>query len=137
MDIYTKEKRSEIMSRIHGKDTTPEIAVRRLIWSMGYRYRISYNKLPGKPDIVFIARKKAIFVNGCFWHFHEGCSISNIPKTNTEFWMNKFRKNKTRDIKNYNLLDSMGWKYLVIWECEIKKKNIDLLKEKIISFLGK
>ena len=125
MDIVNKEKRSKIMSGIRGKNTTPEILLRKSLFEDGLRYRIHY-KLPGKPDIVFPSRKIAIFVNGCFWHGH-GCELDHNPKINSSFWRLKKSNNKKRDIKNCKKLIKLGWKYHIVWECKIYE---DLTKEK-------
>lgn len=135
MDVHTPEKRSYNMSRIKGKNTKPEIMVRQWLWSKGYHYRL-YNKvLPGKPDIVFPGRKKAIFIHGCFWHRHD-CRYFNWPETNVEFWKKKIGITVDRDNKNYALLSDAGWSYLFIWECETKEKNLDNLWRKIEAFLA-
>lgn len=109
------------MSRVRSKDTKPEMRVRRLVHSMGYRYRLHYGKLPGKPDMVFPERKKVIFVHGCFWHRHEGCPRCRMPKSRRDFWAPKLEKNKLRDIQNQARLREMGWDVLVIWECETEE----------------
>lgn len=121
------------MSRIRGKNTTPELIVRKLVYSMGYRYRLHYAKLPGKPDLVFPGRKKVIFVHGCFWHGHEGCKKATIPKTRVEYWKPKLEENKKRDREKQIELEDMGWDFLTIWQCELK--DIEGLKKKIQSFL--
>lgn len=123
MDRLPPAKRSWLMSRIKAKNTAPELIVRRLIFGMGYRYRIHSNKLPGHPDLAFPGRKKVIFVNGCFWHGHEGCRYGSLPKTNTEFWETKISRNKKRDIENIALLDLMGWKVLTVWQCQTKDRT--------------
>ncbi|MEF2968617.1 very short patch repair endonuclease [Paenibacillus sp. M1] len=127
MDSFSKEKRSQIMSNVKSKNTTPELIVRRLLHRMGYRFRLHRPDLPGKPDIVLPKYKKVIFINGCFWHGHENCKKSQLPKTNREFWQSKIRKNKSRDEKSINKLLEMGWQCLVIWDCQIKKKDIEKL----------
>lgn len=111
--------RSENMSRIRGKDTKPELAVRRALWAAGLRYRLHDKRLPGKPDLVFPGRRTVIFVHGCFWHSHEGCSNFRIPKTRTEWWAAKLARNKTRDAEVRAELESAGWRVVVIWECEV------------------
>lgn len=121
------------MSRIKSKDTRPEIILRSLIHCAGYRFRIHSTRLPGKPDIVFQTRKKVIFMHGCFWHRHKGCKYSSTPKSNVEFWQEKFQKNQTRDLKVQKELKILGWEFLIIWECEIKK--LDNLLIKVINFL--
>lgn len=133
MDTVDSETRSRIMSNIHGKDTVPEMAVRRLIHGMGYRYRLHDRSLPGSPDLVFRSRKKAIFVNGCFWHSHQGCRLATVPKTRTDYWSVKFRSNMERDRRTLTDLHALGWRVLVVWECEIK--DVEVLEEKIVEFL--
>ena len=132
-DIYDKEKRSWVMSRISGKNTQPEIIVRKLAYSMGYRYRINYPKLPGKPDIVFTKLKKVIFIHGCFWHGHECCKKSKKPSTNQEFWDKKINDTISRDYKKIEELQTLGWSVLVIWQCELN--DLAYLKQKIEKFL--
>jgi DNA mismatch endonuclease (patch repair protein) len=133
-DVHSPEKRSYNMSRIKGKNTTPEMVVRRLLWQNGYRYRLHYQNLPGKPDIVFPSRKKVIFVHGCFWHKHE-CKYFKWPKSNIDFWKQKIEGNVQRDKKNCILLNESGWKYLIVWECETKSKDKTQLWNKIKTFL--
>ena len=108
------------MAAIHGKDTKPEMGVRRYLWRHGFRYRLNDPRLPGKPDIVMRRYRTCVFVNGCFWHGHEGCRYYKTPKTNTEFWVNKVKRNKERDLKVQQKLAAMGWHSLTIWECELK-----------------
>jgi len=131
-DVFSKEKRSEIMSVIKSTNTKPELFVRKLIHSMGYRFRLHDSKLPGKPDLVFKKYKKVIFIHGCFWHGHRKCKRSYLPNSNKEFWKNKITKNKKRDIRNYKLLSKLGWEYLIIWQCDIRKED---LKKIINNFL--
>lgn len=133
MDTLSKEKRSWNMSRIKGKDTKPELIVRSLLHSMGYRYRLHQKNLPGKPDLVFKKYRTVIFVHGCFWHRHKGCKFAYEPKSRQEFWQRKFLENEARDIKNQSTLGNLGWKVLVIWECEVD--NIEKLKRKAMAFL--
>jgi len=121
-DVHDKKTRSFNMSMIKGKDTKPEIIVRKFLFKNGYRYRLNYSKLPGRPDIVLPKYNAAIFVNGCFWHGHKGCKYYVVPKTRTEWWLNKIQKTKERDQNNYKLLSEMNWKVIVIWECELKHK---------------
>ena len=120
-DIKSKEDRSRNMSAIKGKDTKPEIIVRKYLFSKGLRYRVHVKKLPGSPDIVLPKYKTVIFVNGCFWHGHEGCKYSHLPKSNEFFWEQKIRRNKARDIANEYVLQTEGWRVIRVWECEIKK----------------
>lgn len=134
-DNISPSERSEIMSRVPSVGSRPELFVRKIVWKLGYRYRLNTKGIPGKPDICFKGRKKAIFINGCFWHRHKGCSLTRTPKTRVEFWKEKFDQNVARDEINYKKLEEMGWKYLVIWECEIKPKNMRILEEEIRRFM--
>lgn len=133
MDHLSIKERSENMRRINSKNTNPEMAVRRLIFKMGYRYRLHLN-LPGRPDLVFTRKKKIIFVHGCFWHLHEGCRFSRLPKSKTDYWIKKLNNNAARDEHNLLLLRAAGWACLVLWECEIMSDGS--LAAKIITFLG-
>ena len=120
-ESMTAEQRSRIMSRIRGKDTRPEIVVRQFLHANGYRFRLHRKDLPGTPDIVLPKYHTVVFVHGCFWHRHEGCRYTSTPTTNREFWEQKFEANKWRDERDIRLLEDMGWKVLVIWECEVKQ----------------
>ena len=120
-DHLTKEKRSWNMSRIKSKDSVPEIRVRKLLHSLGFRYKLYDPKLPGKPDLVFPKYKTVLFVHGCFWHRHKGCKYAYMPKTRQNFWKTKFNSNIERDIKVQKQLNSSGWKILIIWECELSE----------------
>lgn len=122
-DKMTPEQRHRCMSHIRSKDTKPELKVRRWLWSHGYRYRLNVKSVPGKPDIVMRPYRTAIFVNGCFWHGHEGCC--KIPGTNREFWVAKIRRNQERDRENYRVLQENGWQVIVIWECQLKPTLLD------------
>lgn len=117
-DRLTKERRSWNMSRIRGKDTTPERRVRSMLHGMGYRFRLHRKELPGKPDIVFVSRRVALFVHGCFWHRHRGCKNCTTPTNNREFWTEKLEGNAARDKTNRQALRKLGWSSFVIWECE-------------------
>lgn len=108
------------MSRIRGKDTKPEIAVRKMLHAAGFRFRLHVKELPGKPDIVLPKWKTVVFVHGCFWHRHEGCKDTTTPKTRTDWWLEKFNKNVANDLKKRRDLEDAGWKVLVVWECEVK-----------------
>ena len=121
MDVHSKETRSYNMSRIRSKDTKPEMLVRKFLHKSGFRYRLHVKDLPGKPDIVLPKYKTVIFVHGCFWHGHEGCKYYVVPKTKTEWWVDKINRNKTIDAQSISSLQSTGWKVLEIWECELKK----------------
>lgn len=120
VDRITKEHRSWNMSRIHSKDTLPELRVRSFLHRAGFRFRLHDKKLPGSPDIVLPKYRTAIFVHGCYWHRHPGCKEATKPKTRVSFWEEKFRKNIERDIKNENLLIAAGWIVLTVWECETR-----------------
>ena len=119
-DKISKEHRSWNMSRIKGKDTRIEVAVRKRLFSYGFRYRKNDKKLPGKPDIVFPKYKTVVFIHGCFWHMHSGCKIARIPKSNVDFWTEKLNRNVEKDRINKQQLVEMGWKVITIWECEIE-----------------
>lgn len=123
-DIHDKETRSYNMSRIKGKNTLPEISVRKFLFINGFRYKLHDNTLPGSPDIVLPKYKTIIFVNGCFWHGHKGCYKYVVPKTRTDFWLNKINTNVLNDKKNRIELRHNGWKVLTIWECQLKDKRI-------------
>lgn len=133
MDIWSKKKRSEVMSKIRSKDTKPELMLRKFLFSKGLRYRVNYKSLPGTPDIAFPKYKTVIFVNGCFWHGHTGCKVAHIPKSNTIFWKNKIERNKNRDKENMLKISRLGWNAIEVWECEIKEKNLHHLYEKVIG----
>lgn len=123
MDVHDKKTRSYNMSCIKSKNTKPEEIVRKYLFSQGFRYRKNDKRLPGTPDIVLPKYRTVIFVNGCFWHGHEECRYFVIPSTNTEFWVNKITTNKQRDIRKINDLRQLGWKVIVIWECQLKKEK--------------
>ena len=144
-DVHTPQQRHANMAAIHGKDTKPEMVVRRYLWGHGFRYRLNHPRLPGKPDIVLRKYRTCIFVNGCFWHGHEGChqfddlqfTISSsecckIPKTNRDFWVKKIRRNQERDREVQQKLAFMGWHSITIWECELKPK----VREKTLQSLA-
>jgi DNA mismatch endonuclease (patch repair protein) len=133
-DVFSPEKRSQIMSAIKGKDTKPEIRVRKLLHAMGYRFRLHEKYLPGKPDIVLPKYKKVVFVHGCFWHGHKGCKRATTPKTRTDFWRDKIDKNKERDRKCVRRLRAEGYGALTVWECEMK--NLDKLSNRLERYLG-
>lgn len=132
MDTLTSDQRSKHMSRIRGKDTKPEMVVRRMLHGMGYRYRLHAKELPGKPDIVFRRRGKAIFVHGCFWHGHEGCKLARIPKSRVDFWTEKIARNAERDARAIKALEDRDWETMTIWECETKSPG---LADRLRSFL--
>ena len=130
-DKMTPSQRHYCMSRIRGKATKPELLVRHWLWSHGYRYRLNVKSVPGKPDIVLRKYRTAIFVNGCFWHGHEGCSLYSVPKSNTEFWIAKVQRNRERDQQEYKALHDAGWQVVVIWECQLKKTILDDTMRKV------
>ncbi|KGU73277.1 DNA mismatch endonuclease Vsr [Burkholderia pseudomallei] len=133
MDSVSPARRSEIMGRVRSRDTKPEMTVRRLVHAMGYRYRLHVKDLPGRPDLVFPRRQKAIFVHGCFWHRHPGCALARLPKSREEFWLPKLEANRRRDVKNERALQDAGWGVLIIWECELG--NAAGLENRIKEFL--
>jgi DNA mismatch endonuclease (patch repair protein) len=134
-DVHSKETRSFNMSRIRGKDTKPELLVRKYLFSQGFRYRLHDRKLPGKPDIVLPKYKTVIFINGCFWHGHNDCRYSSIPKTRTEWWQNKILKNQQNDISAAGLLTGKGYRIITVWECQLKKKSIEDTLKTLITIL--
>ncbi len=134
MDPLTPTQRSERMSRVRHKDTKPEMVVRRLTHSLGYRYRLHRRDLPGQPDVVFPSRRKIILVHGCFWHQH-GCPIYRYPKSRLEFWAPKLERNVRRDRENQARLRELGWEVLVVWECQAKRKDTSDLAAQLQAFL--
>jgi DNA mismatch endonuclease (patch repair protein) len=129
VDNLSPRERSILMSRVRNKDTKPELRVRRLLHSLGYRYRLHPKTLPGKPDLVFPGRRKVVFVHGCFWHRHKGCKLSSTPSSSRNFWREKFIANVERDRRNIDALENEGWDVLVVWQCETNetvglKKNL-------------
>jgi DNA mismatch endonuclease (patch repair protein) len=123
MDVFSKSKRSEIMSKVSGKDTKPEVLVRKFLFSKGFRYRKNVIELPGKPDIVLPKYKTIVFIHGCFWHGHENCEAAKLPTSNVDYWTKKVSSNIERDCRNKQSLKSLGWNVIVIWECELKLKT--------------
>lgn len=124
MDVHSKEVRSYNMSQIRGTKTKPDDLVAKYLFSQGFRYRRNVKSLPGSPDIVLKKYRTVIFVNGCFWHAHEGCKRFFLPDTNREFWQAKLLRNRERDSENYKLLTNLGWKIFIIWECDLKKDKM-------------
>lgn len=133
----TPEQRHKNMAAIRASSTKPEIIVRKYLWGHGFRYRLNHKRLPGKPDIVLRKYRTCIFVNGCFWHKHEGCKYFVIPKTRTEFWLNKVNRNQERDIEVKKKLASMGWHSITIWECELKPNKKDATLQSLVYTLSK
>jgi DNA mismatch endonuclease (patch repair protein) len=132
-DVHDKQTRSYNMSQIKGKNTKPEILVRKFLFSQGFRYRLHDKRLHGKPDIVLPKYKTVIFVNGCFWHGHEGCRYFVIPKTRTEWWVDKIEYNKMSDAHNFQVLQQLGWKVMAIFECELKKNDRDKTLNELVN----
>lgn len=133
----TEEQCHKMMSAIRAKNTRPEIIVRKFLWSHGYRYRLNHPRLPGKPDIVLRRYRTCIFVNGCFWHKHEGCKSFVMPKTRIEYWQNKVERNQERDKEVQLKLAKMGWHCITIWECELKSANRQNTLESLLFTLSK
>ncbi|MBZ9986701.1 very short patch repair endonuclease [Mesorhizobium sp. BH1-1-5] len=131
----SSRSRSEVMRAVRSKDTTPEIIVRRLAHRMGFRYSLHCKDLPGNPDLVFVSRRKIIFVNGCFWHGHDCARGARQPKDNAEYWRAKISRNVKRDSENLRALQEAGWQVMTVWECETPKRKRDALENKIKSFL--
>ncbi len=130
MDSLTKAQRSEVMSRVRSKDTVPERCVRRLVSSLGVRYRLHGARLPGRPDLVLAGKRKVIFVHGCFWHRHPRCKLARMPKSRVAFWCEKLDGNRHRDLLNQRRLKRLGWRLMVVWECELadEGKVLDRLR---------
>lgn len=122
MDKLTEEQRHRCMSAIRGKNTKPEMVVRKFLFKRGFRYQLNYSRLPGHPDIVLRKYRTVIFVNGCFWHGHDNCKYYRLPKTNVDFWRKKVERNKKRDVEEQRQLAVMGWHCIIIWECQLKPK---------------
>ncbi len=119
-DVFTKEKRSEVMRAVKGRDTKPEVALRKKLHALGFRYRLNVKDLPGKPDLVFPKHKTVVFVHGCFWHGHRCKRGNRQPKQNADYWKEKIARNKARDKKNAKELEKLGWRVITVWECELK-----------------
>ena len=138
MDVVTPERRSEMMSKIRRRDTRPELRVRKTAHRLGLRFRLHRKDLPGTPDLVFPARRKAVFVHGCFWHSHAGCKYAYRPKSNVAFWEDKLQKNLERDIRVAQELKALGWDVIVIWECDTKDDDllVRILNERVRNVSG-
>jgi len=133
-DFLTKQARSAHMARIRRANTKPELVVRSMLHRLGYRFRIQLGGVPGRPDVAFAGRHKAIFVHGCFWHAHDGCPTWRLPKTRRAFWRKKFEKNKERDARLLSDAKNAGWKCLVVWECETRDQV--KLSSRLVRYLG-
>lgn len=134
VDHLTKDRRSWNMSRIRSRNTKPEMTVRSTLHKLGFRFRLNNKKLPGKPDLTLKKHKTVVFVHGCFWHRCKKCKRATTPKTNVDYWIKKFQRNVARDEENYIQLTKLGWKVIVVWECEAKDK--DLIKEKFRGLIN-
>ena len=132
-DKLSRPERSSLMSRVQNRDTAPERALRRLLTDMGYRYRLQYKRVPGRPDIAFPGRRKVIWVHGCFWHGHPGCPKGTLPKSRQDFWVPKLEGNRSRDIAVQAEAQRLGWQTLVVWECELRQQ--DGLNDRLSRFL--
>lgn len=133
VDKFSKETRSYVMSRIRGKDTKPEIIVRRYLFSRGLRFRKNDKRYPGSPDIVLPKYNTVVFVHGCFWHLHDGCKHAVMPKSNVDYWKKKLYGNKERDERNIKELEEMGWNVITVWECELKKDKVEHTLESLYN----
>ena len=134
VDSVSPEVRSRIMAQVKSRDTKPELKVRRLLHGLGYRYRLHGKDLPGRPDLVFPSRRKAVFVNGCFWHGHANCEKARLPSSNRDYWQTKLTRNRERDERNLALLQEGGWGTKVVWECELA--DMDAVSRDLIAFLA-
>jgi len=136
-DHLSPEKRSTNMSRIRGKDTVPELTVRKLLHGLGFRFRLHRRDIPGNPDVILSKYRTVVFVHGCYWHRHEKCGRGrSVPSTNRDFWLAKFKKNTERDAEVASLLAAAGWRVLVVWECEIKPKKRAALEARLLRELA-
>lgn len=133
VDTVSPEVRSRIMAQVKSKGMKPEMKVRRLLHGLGYRYRLHRSDLPGRPDLVFPSRRKVVFVNGCFWHYHRGCKHVRVPVTNQDYWVAKLERNRDRDERNLGLLEESGWSVMTAWECELR--DMDTMTARLVEFL--
>lgn len=133
MDTLSPSQRSERMSRIRATDSAPEMRLRRLVHSMGFRYRLHVRDLPGKPDLVFPSRHSVIFMHGCFWHRHKGCKLARLPKSRLDFWEAKLEENRRRDLLHQRRLRRLGWRVLVVWECQLR--DLESVSRVVADFL--
>ena len=135
-DVVDSKTRSRMMSGIRGKNTRPELLVRKFLHSQGFRFRLHSQKLPGKPDLVLPRYRSVVFVHGCFWHRHPGCARATTPQTNAEFWLTKLEKNVQRDLRNRKSLEAAGWKVFVVWECQLAGDRLDQLASELRARLS-
>lgn len=133
MDNLTREQRRTTMKRVRSQDTKPEMMLRRMVYAMGYRYRLHRRGLPGKPDLAFISKKKVIFLHGCFWHGHDCRAGSKVPASNKDYWLPKLARTKERDQENLARLNALDWRVLIVWECELK--DLEATKTMVAHFL--
>ena len=133
-DILTPSQRSEVMSKVRGRDTQPELAVRSWLHRRGFRFRLHRRDLPGCPDIVFPRHRTVVFVNGCFWHLHDACAAGRIPRSNSSFWEKKLTDNRLRDERNLRALKAQGWNSIVVWECEVRA-NLAAVGSRLVDHL--
>ena len=134
-DVVDAKTRSRMMAGIRGRNTKPEMALRRAVHRLGLRYRLHDKGLPGKPDLVFPKFKSVVFVNGCFWHRHEGCRFATTPATRQDFWLRKFEENTARDTRNIDALLAAGWRVKVVWECAIKSEGVEIVAREVVNWL--
>jgi DNA mismatch endonuclease, patch repair protein len=135
MDVFTPEQRSRVMARVRSGDTAPEMTVRRLVHALGYRFRLHRRDLPGVPDLVFVSRRKIVFVHGCFWHQHHCKRGNRVPATRQDYWLPKLARNVARDHRTRRKLRRMGWGVMTVWECQIRTDRLDVLTRRIAAFL--
>ena len=128
-DVLTIEQRRRNMQAIKGKDSEIELLVRKFLHSRGFRFRLHQKELPGRPDVVLTKYNTVVFINGCYWHQHERCELSTMPKSRSEFWRDKLTKNKERDLRNIEKLETLGWNVVILWECDIQRKTETILKD--------
>lgn len=133
-DVFTPAQRSRVMAQVKGRDTSPEIAVRSLLHRLGYRFRLHRKELPGTPDVVLPRYRTVVFVHGCFWHQHPGCEAAARPASNTEYWNRKLDANRARDSRNQAELERLGWRVVIVWECETKDSSA--LEKRLLALLG-
>ena len=134
-DVFSKSKRSEIMSRIRGKDTGPEMVIRKALFANGFRYRLHVKNLPGKPDIVLPKYNAVVIVDGCFWHGHKNCKFFRMPKSRISFWRKKIDANRARDVKNRRKLRRLGWNVIQVWECQLSSRKYEKTFQRILDNL--
>ena len=132
-DILSAEQRHRNMAAIRSSSTRPEMKLRKTLWHLGFRYRVNDRNLSGSPDIVLPKHKTVIFINGCFWHGHKDCKYYTVPKTNTDFWVSKVARNRDRDQEKWRQLEAIGWRVIIVWECELKKPNLEKTVDRVVA----